>query len=129
MPDSILALAKSEKAIHRLIRRLNNGTMPDQVVLELSVAGLRTFIAKQPAPKRMTDVDLRTLTTQALLIFCDNSPVNHAQRAAERSRRCVPGAETLVVPDAGHMLPIERPELFTETVLAFIDRVDAHPHS
>jgi pimeloyl-ACP methyl ester carboxylesterase len=42
LPDSLLAkFAKSDKALHRLLRLLNNGTPPAQRLLELSVAGLR----------------------------------------------------------------------------------------
>ncbi len=125
IPDSILALAKSDPALHRLLRRLNNGTVPSQPLLDLSVAGLRTFIAKQPYPKRMTDEALRAITTPTLLLFCEHSPVNHARRATERSRELLANVATEVIPDAGHMLPVEKPELFTSRVLTFIDAVDA----
>ena len=125
LPDSILALAKSKKALYRLLRRLNNGTEPGQPLLDLSVAGLLTFRAKQPYPKRMSDDDLGAIRTPALLLFCECSPVNHARRAAERSRQCISNVTTLVVPDAGHMLPVEKPELFTSTVLGFTRDVDA----
>jgi pimeloyl-ACP methyl ester carboxylesterase len=127
IPDGILAkFAKSEKALHRLLRRLNNGVLPAQPLLDLSVLGLRTFRAKQPFPKRMSDEQLRGIGTQALLLFGERSPVNHARRAADRSRRCIPNAESEVVPDAGHMLPVEQPELFTRRVLSFIDDIDAN---
>lgn len=126
VPDGILAkFAKSEKALHRLLRLLNNGVLPAQPLLDLSVLGLRTFRAKQPFPKRMTDEELRCIHTPALLLFGERSPVNHARRAGERSRMCIPNAETEVVPDAGHMLPVEQPELFTRRVLSFINDIDA----
>jgi pimeloyl-ACP methyl ester carboxylesterase len=125
LPDSLLALARSDHAIHRLLRSLNNGTVPPQPLLDLSVAGLRTFRAKQPFPKKQTDGDLRGIDLPTLLFFCGGSPVNNAQRAGERSRRCIPDVEVEIVPDAGHMLPVERPGLFTERVLRFIARIDA----
>lgn len=125
LPDSVLAkFTKSDKALHRLLRLLNNGVTPEQPLLDLSVAGLRTFRARQPFPKRMTDEELRGIHVPALLLFGERSPVNHARRAAERCRRCIPNAETDVVPDAGHMLPVEKPELFTRRVLSFIDDID-----
>src|SRR4051812_20083071 len=41
-PDAVLAsVARSDTALHRLLRLLNNGTLPDEPLLELSVAGLR----------------------------------------------------------------------------------------
>ena len=125
VPDSVLALAKSDPALHRLLRRLNNGTVPAEPLLELSVAGLRTFIAKQPYPKRMNDEALRTITTPTLLLFCEHSPVNHARRAMGRSRDLLANGVAEIVPHVGHMLPVEQPDLFTRRVLTFIDHVDA----
>ncbi len=125
LPDAVLALAKSEKAIHRLLGLMNNGTIPSQPLLDLSVAGLLTFRAKQPSPKRMTDQELAKIAVPTLLFFCGHSPVNDAHRAAERSLRCIPGVEIEVVENAGHMLPVEHPTSFTSRVLSFVERVDA----
>jgi pimeloyl-ACP methyl ester carboxylesterase len=63
--------------------------------------------------------------TPALLLFRGRSPVNHAQRAWERSRRLIANVEVEVVPDAGHMLPVEMPDFFTTRVLRFIRGIDA----
>jgi pimeloyl-ACP methyl ester carboxylesterase len=124
VPDSLLALAKSQKAIHRLLGLLNNGAVPAQPLLELSVAGLRTFVAKQPFPKRMSDEVLRSITLPTLVLLCECSPVNDARRAAERARRCIPKVQVEVFADSGHMLPIEHPEQFTQRVLSFVDSLD-----
>lgn len=125
LPDSVLAkFGKSDTALHRLLRLLNNGTLPDQPLLDLSVAGLRMFRAKLPYPKRMTDDALRKIDTPTLLLFCERSPVNNAHRALERSRRLVANVDAEVVPGAGHMLPVEMPELFASRVIRFIDAVD-----
>ena len=125
VPDSILAsVAKSDRALHRLMRRLNNGSTPRQPLLDISVAGLRTFVGKQPFPKRLTDDELRRVRTPALLLFCERSPVNRAPRAVQRSCDLIEGATAEVVPDAGHMLPVEKPALFTDRVLDFVHEVD-----
>jgi pimeloyl-ACP methyl ester carboxylesterase len=127
VPDALLVFAKSEKAIHRIMGRLNNGAVPDQPLLDLSVAGLRTFVAKQPFPKRMTDEELRSITVPTLLLLCARSPVNNAQRAAQRAHRCIPEVEVEVIADSGHMLPVEHPEEFTQRVLSFVDGLDMSP--
>lgn len=125
-PDSILAsVFKSDPALHRLLRVLNNGTIPEEPLLELSIAGLRTFRAKQPFPKRMGDDDLRAIRTPALVLLCGRSPVNHAQRAARRCRDLIPNAIVDVISDSGHMLPVEQPALFASRVLDFVNRLDA----
>ena len=125
-PDSVLAsVGRSDEALHRLMRVLNNGTTPGQPLLDLSVAGLRTFRGKQPFPRRIRDADLLGVQTPTLLLFCERSPVNHAQRAARRSRELIAHATVEVIPDAGHMLPVEQPEIFHSRVLDFIEGVDA----
>ena len=35
----------------------------------------------------------------------------------------IPGADLVVIPDAGHMAPIEQPEAFTAALTVFLDRV------
>ncbi len=130
LPDSILAsVAKSDHALYRLLRLLNNGTTPVQPLLDLSVAGLRTFRGKQPYPRRMSDDNLRRIRTPTLLLFCERSPVNHASRASQRSRDLIGSVVTEVVPTAGHMLPVEQPALFTDRVLAFIHDVESQVHT
>jgi pimeloyl-ACP methyl ester carboxylesterase len=51
--------------------------------------------------------------------------VNHAVEAAQRSRSMIASATSEVVPGAGHMLPIESPELFDIRILDFIDEIDS----
>ena len=34
----------------------------------------------------------------------------------------IAGAELVVIPDARHMMPIERPELFNDALMSFLDR-------
>jgi pimeloyl-ACP methyl ester carboxylesterase len=77
----------------------------------------------------MTDDDLRMIDTPTLLFFCERSPVNHAQRAVERSRQLIANVETEVIPDSGHMLPVEMPEFFTTRVLRFIHNIDTRQHT
>ena len=124
VPDAMRAsLGKSEPALHRLVCRLNNGALPEPRLLELSVAGLRTFRGKLPSPKRLRDHELRDIHTPAYVVFCEHSPVNNAPRAAARAQTLMSGATVEIVPGAGHMLPVVHADLFAGRVLAFADRV------
>ena len=42
-----------------------------------------------------------------------------------RMHRAIPHSRLLMIPDAGHSLPIENPVLFTSTLLAFTGAIDA----
>jgi pimeloyl-ACP methyl ester carboxylesterase len=99
--------------------------LPEPPLLELSVAGLRTFVAKQPLPRRLTDRELQQIRRPVLLLFCGESPVNDTRRASQRSDRLIANVTSELIPDAGHMLPVEQPELFTDRVLSFIHDVEA----
>jgi pimeloyl-ACP methyl ester carboxylesterase len=121
---ALAKFAKSDKALHRLLRALNNGSLPRGPLLDLTVAGLRTFVARQPFPKRFTDDELRSIRTPTLLLFGEQSPVTPPVRAARRARRLLPGVDVEVIPDVGHALPMEKPEIFTMRALRFIDHID-----
>jgi pimeloyl-ACP methyl ester carboxylesterase len=124
IPDALRAkFAKSDPALRRLLARLNNGTLPPEPVLDLAIAGLRTYKSKAPRPKRMSDDEFRSITTPTLLLLCEASPVNNARQAAARAN-LLPNVEIDVIAGAGHMLPVDQAEDFTTRLLAFVDTVD-----
>jgi pimeloyl-ACP methyl ester carboxylesterase len=127
LPDAVLAkVAKSDAALHRLLRRLNNGALPDQPLLDLSLAGLRTFIGKQPRPRPLSDTELASIKIPMYLMIGGRSPLTDASRAVDRVCELIPHVVAEIIPDVGHMLPTEEPDMFNEHVLRFIDVVD-HP--
>jgi pimeloyl-ACP methyl ester carboxylesterase len=127
VPDSLAAkVTKSDKAVHRLLGRLNNGAPPAPPLLDLCVTGLRSYRRHQPFPQRFTDRDLQAITTPTMLMLGENSPVNHARRAADRARTCMPAVRSEIIPNAGHMIPIESADLFSSLALRFIDDIDSH---
>jgi pimeloyl-ACP methyl ester carboxylesterase len=123
LPDAMLAkVAKSDAALHRLLRKLNNGTLPEQPLLDLSVAGLRTFIGKQPRPRRLSDSELASIRIPTYLLIGARSPLTDAPQAVDRVCSLIPDVDAEIIPDAGHMVPNEHPALFNEHVLRFLDR-------
>jgi olefin beta-lactone synthetase len=68
-----------------------------------------------------------SLTTPTLLMWGAKDPVFDDSFAADLAAR-IPHADTHRVADAGHLLPVERPELFVESVTAFVtDAVTRKP--
>ncbi len=125
LPDGVLAkVARSDDALHRLLRPLNNGALPDQPLLDLSVAGLRTFIGKVPRPRRMTDAELASIKIPACLLIGKQSPLTDDRHAVDRARSLIDHVHTEIIAEAGHMLSIEKPAVFNKRLLAFIDRID-----
>lgn len=125
LPDGVLAkFAHSDAALHRLLRLLNNGAAVAPPIVDLATAWFRTFVLKQPFPGRLNDDELRSIRTPMLLLFGERSLVTDAARAVDRARGLIANVDAEIVADAGHMLPIEKPDLFTRRLLAFIERVD-----
>lgn len=124
LPDGVLArFAHSDAALHRLLRMLNNGAALTQPTVDLATAWFRTFVLKQPFPGRLNDEELRSIRTPTLLLFGERSLVTDPARAVERARRLIANVEAEIVVDAGHMLPVEKPDLFNSRLLTFIDSV------
>jgi pimeloyl-ACP methyl ester carboxylesterase len=125
LPDGVLAkFAHSDAALHRLLRMLNNGAALPQPTVDLATAWFRTFVPKQPFPGRLNDEELRSIRTPTLLLFGERSLVTDPARAVERARRLIANVEAEIVGDAGHMLPVEKPDVFNSRLLTFIDSLD-----
>lgn len=63
---------------------------------------------------------LRRITAPTLVIWGANDrflPIPHGKAYADR----IPGAELLVIPECGHLVPFEQTEQFVEHVSAFLD--------
>ena len=54
--------------------------------------------------------------------------MNHAAEPRPE-RDLIAGVTTEVIPDVGHMLPVEQPALFARQVLDFIRDVDRQVHT
>jgi pimeloyl-ACP methyl ester carboxylesterase len=81
----------------------------------LAMAGKILF----PIPNRRVSKRLYRVTARTLVLW------GQADRLivpayAERWARLIPGAEVQTIPDAGHMLPYEQPEVFVDALARFL---------
>ena len=53
------------------------------------------------------------------MVFGAEDQIYDAQEAVDRYRRNVPGAQTHLIPGAGHSPNVEKPELVAPLILAF----------
>jgi pimeloyl-ACP methyl ester carboxylesterase len=68
---------------------------------------------------RLTCEDLRGIGTPTLLVGGDRSPAMFAP-ILEELAKCLPNAERVVIPRAGHNMQIDNPVAFNEQVLKFL---------
>jgi pimeloyl-ACP methyl ester carboxylesterase len=79
-----------------------------------STPRLRSIVP--PLIERLAEVDAPTLVVQGAL------DTSMTAASADALVRGVTGAERNIFADCAHMLPMERPQLFVDTVLDFLDR-------
>jgi pimeloyl-ACP methyl ester carboxylesterase len=77
----------------------------------LGTAGKMLF----PIPNRRLSKRLYRLTTQALVIWAEHDRLIPPVYASEW-QRLLPLAQTVCIPDAGHMLPYEQPRALAEAL-------------
>ncbi len=74
----------------------------------------------RPAARPFTDEELRSIGVPALVLVGRRSAPLRPRRVVERVTALVPGVRVEVVERAGHGLNLERPELVTERLSAFV---------
>ncbi|HEY6671436.1 MAG TPA: alpha/beta fold hydrolase, partial [Solirubrobacterales bacterium] len=74
----------------------------------------KKFVDEGPLDQR-----LAALHVPVLVIFGAEDQIYDAQEAIARYRQEVPGAQTQLLPGAGHSPNVERPNLVASLVLAF----------
>ena len=80
------------------------------------------FTGWNPTPRVFTDEQLHGITVPTLALIAGRSVIHDPQRAYERARRLVPAVLWL---DATHAISGEHADRVNQTVLAFIDGIDA----
>ncbi|HSJ28794.1 MAG TPA: alpha/beta hydrolase [Acidimicrobiia bacterium] len=110
--------------LRRFGERLTPGVEFSDLWWEMVTVGARGFRHALPMPKRVSDDQLRRLTTPTLLYMAGESEVYDAAKAATRANALIPNVETIVVEGAGHGLPLTHAERTWADVLDFVDRYD-----
>ena len=65
---------------------------------------------------------LKDLRVPVRIVAADTDPFVSVD-TLRRTAALIPGADLVVIPDAGHMAPIERPDAFSAALTAFLDRL------
>lgn len=105
---------------HRAARRLGNGTLREDALMKLALAG-RSFRRRLPTPPGYTDEQLRGVPVPVQVLLGERSALHDAQAVAARLAEVVPAWRVEIVPGTGHALPIEAPELVIDRIRTFTD--------
>jgi pimeloyl-ACP methyl ester carboxylesterase len=89
--------------------------------IELVLISFRTFRQHLPRPKRLSEDQLRRITTPTLLLLAEDTRIYNPNEVAERASDTLPNVRIETTPNAGHGLPFQYPEQTTARVLAFIE--------
>ncbi|MEU2392680.1 alpha/beta fold hydrolase [Streptomyces sp. NPDC007369] len=104
---------------------------PVLVVPELRAwihAGVRAFRIRRPAPRPLSEDELRTIRTPFYLIMGKRSLLLRPKRQLERVPRLIPGARAEIIAQTGHGPQIDHPDVINARMLGFMEDVDSlHP--
>jgi pimeloyl-ACP methyl ester carboxylesterase len=118
------SLLRSKTLVDRAIQWMS--TTPDAAsdpVLTLVGANLltcRTLRAELPQPVKLADEELRRITVPTTVVIGDHEILYRggAQAALARARTLIPDVRTELVPNAGHVLTLDAPEVVIKALLA-----------
>lgn len=72
-------------------------------------------------PHRLSNKELRNITSPLLVLMGDNERVFYGPRTLQRIRNLVPGLVSAeLVPDAGHVMTIDRPDYLENRIMKFL---------
>jgi len=72
-------------------------------------------------PSVFPDDELRQIKNPILMLIGDQDRLN-PPKVIEQARRLIPQIETEIIPNAGHMLSIEQPELVDARLMKFLEK-------
>jgi len=78
------------------------------------------FRRRFPSQLKFTKVELRNLKAPALLLIGDNEVLYDHESALSQARRLIPNLEAEIVPDSGHALIRDQPEVVNSRILLFL---------
>jgi pimeloyl-ACP methyl ester carboxylesterase len=110
-----------ERRVRALSAWLSPGVELTDAEVEFVLTVFSTYRQHLPAPKALTDEELRAVTTPALVLLGADTVICDPVAVADRARQLLPSVKVEIVDGAGHGLPFQMPELVGARVLRFID--------
>ncbi len=93
--------------------------------LIVSAMNLRSRVPFRPV---FADDEFGNLKMPVLLLVGDQEVLYDAQSAADRARRLIPHVEAEIIPNAGHRLSTDQPEVVIGRIMRFLQGADMMVH-
>ncbi|MEU8178702.1 alpha/beta fold hydrolase [Microbispora hainanensis] len=103
---------------HRMAGVVGNGLLREDGLVRLLRAGW-SFRRRVLIPSAYTDEQIREVSVPVQVLLGARSTLHDAQAVAARLADIAPSWRVEIVPDTGHSLSIEAPDLVAERILAF----------
>jgi len=109
-------------ATERIMRWIFDDRLPlDHAVIRQLEVGIKSLNSRvRVFPRRFGDSELAKVKAPLLLALGEGEVSYDPRAAAGRARRVMKNAEVEMVPNAGHMLVTERPEIVNPTIAGFL---------
>jgi len=109
----VLLSRDKRAAVDRLNRWMNGDVELSDAQAEMLEAAMGSFRQKLPNPKRLDDDQLRRITVPTLLLLGADTKLYKPERARDRAVSLLPEVEAEIIPNAGHGLAFQYPDLVT----------------
>lgn len=96
------------------------GTIIEEIFIQLMEAVTRYCSPATMYPTVYTDEELAQIDHPALLLIGSEEKIYNPQKAINRARRWMPALSAEIVPDAGHLLIMDRPDIISARILKFL---------
>ena len=124
MPPAIFPSNKRTIALCNYFLAKKNKLMDiieEDFINQLDVSFIHCFPKNQILARVFTDEELRELNLPTLFIVGEEEVIYNGAKAAKRISDLIPNVQTNVIPNAGHALNIEQPEVINKIILRFLN--------
>ena len=97
------------------------GTVLEETFVHLMEEVTRYCRPAMIYPTVYTDQELKQIDLPALLLIGDAEKIYHPRKAIERAHRLMPDLTFEIIPDAGHLLIMDQPEIINAHILKFLN--------
>ncbi|MDQ1274600.1 MAG: hypothetical protein QG610_172, partial [Euryarchaeota archaeon] len=103
----------------------SKGFRPNELFARQFASGVKHFRYADPDKSIFTnvfsEVELSGINVPTLFIVGENEVIYDPFIAIEKVNKLIPDAETKLVPNASHFVPMEQPDLVNKIILKFLE--------